>query len=250
MINSSAFRSWTLFSAALLLAATIYSAETPPAGRSAATAPKGKGVAKGPLPDPQLLDGSNQQADKKSEEGMLGEFEIPGDEDVRNGKVGGPEKASVDGTENPNLPQNGGSAMGTRTDAMPGQLPMGGGPESPNAQGGGGPPPQGTPAAGGGPISGPTDPNAVGQGIQVADLQGEPQGVNPSDMPQKPPAVAIGDSAMQIQGIQNAPNVVGGSVPAGQTQQMEKNIGGGGKGAAGNNSNRGAEKGRVMPSGL
>jgi hypothetical protein len=249
-MNISLLRSWTLFSAAVLLAATIYSAETPAAGRGGPAPKAGKGVAKGPLPDPQLLDGSTQQADKQSEHGMLGEFEIPGDEDVRNGKVGGPEKASADGTENPNLPQNGGSAMGTQTEGMPGRLPAGASSDSANVPASSGPMPQGSPAAGGGPINGPTDPNAVGQGIQVADLQGEPQGQNPADMPQKPPPVAIGDSAMQIQGIQNAPNVVGGAVPAGQTQQMEKNIGGGGKGAAGNNSNRGAEKGRVMPSGL
>ena len=42
------------------------------------------------LPDPALLDGSSQQADKKVENGMIGEFELPGDENAdRNGRVGG-----------------------------------------------------------------------------------------------------------------------------------------------------------------
>src|ERR1700753_2836753 len=45
--------------------------------------------AKGPLPDPVLLDGSNQPAEKKPDYGMLGEFEIPGDENSKSGKVGG-----------------------------------------------------------------------------------------------------------------------------------------------------------------
>jgi hypothetical protein len=69
------------------------------------------------------------------------------------------------------------------------------------------------------------------------------------DQVQKPGAVAIGDPTMQIQGIQNAPTVVGGQV-AGQTQQHEKAMGTGGKQPTGNNNNRGVEKGRVMPAGL
>jgi hypothetical protein len=200
------------------------------------------------LPDPALLDGSAQKPDKQSEDGMLGEFELPGDENVRNGRVGGPEKADPASLEDPSLPQNGGSRQGTRMEGQPGGGGMPGGPESPQGQNG--------IAAGGGSSNQKAgqnaaagDPNARPEGIQVAELQGEPGGANPGDMPQKPPPVTIGDSAMQIQGIQNAPSVVGGQVP-GQTQQMEKAIGGGSKGASGNNSNRGAEKGRVMPAGL
>src|SRR5687768_7097873 len=57
------------------------------------------------LPDPVLLDGSTQQPEKKSEYGMIGDFELPGDENVRNGKVGGP--------QNPGQQSGGGNqAMG------------------------------------------------------------------------------------------------------------------------------------------
>jgi hypothetical protein len=201
------------------------------------------------LPDPALLDGAAQPADKASENGMLGEFEIPGDEDVRNGLVGGPEKASPEAAQDPSLPQNGGSPQGTQSQqAGGGGLP--GGPDLPQGQ-------SGTAAGGGsadqkaGQIPGGGDPNATAQGVQVAELQGEaqPGGPNAGDTPQKPPPVAIGDSAMQIQGIQNAPSVVGSQV-AGQTQQMEKAVGGGAKGSSGTSGNRGAEKGRVMPAGL
>lgn len=234
----------------LLAAAEVFAAEPtnrPPATPNPAAAQKSRNsAAKGPLPDPALLDGAAQQADKQSENGMLGEFELPGDESVRNGQVGGPEKASPDATQNPNLPQNGGSAQGTPSGAAGG---VAGGPEMPAGQKAGAAPGGGSANQKAGQIPGGGDPNATAQGIQVAELQGEAQGGAPGDMPQKPPPVAIGDSAMQIQGIQNAPSVVGGQV-AGQTQQMEKAVGGSGKGGTGNNGNRGAEKGRVMPSGL
>lgn len=239
------FRS--LVAAAAFLSASVFAAETPP--RPATSAQKSRAsTAKGQLPDPALLDGATQQADKQSENGMLGEFELPGDENVRNGQVGGPEKASPQAEQNPNLPQNGGSAQGI-PQGMAGAAGAPGGPEMPAGKSGA--------AAGGesadqkvGAIPGGGDPNATAQGIQVAELQGEPQGgAGPADGPQKPPPVAIGDSAMQIQGIQNAPSVVGGQV-AGKTQQMEKAVGGSGKGGTGNAGNRGAEKGRVIPSGL
>lgn len=255
-MNLRVLRCWAACSAGLWVAATSYSADT--AAKSSASPASsaqkgGRGTAKGPLPDPALLDGSAQKADKQSENGMLGEFEIPGDEDVRNGRVGGPEKSSPDSKDDASLPQNGGSAMGTRMEGAPGRLPKGAaggaGPDGPQgAQGNIPPPPEG--AIGGAAQAAGGDPNARPDGIQVGQLTGEAQGGAQGEMPQKPPPVAIGDSAMQIQGIQNAPNVVGGQVPAGQTQQMEKDIGGGGKGAAGNNSNRGAEKGRTMQPGL
>src|SRR5205814_10734655 len=75
--------------------------------------------AKGPLPDPALLDGSTQPAEKKPEQGMLGEFELPGDDNVRNGKVGGQQQP----------PGQQGAAGGQ-------QMPMGG---LPSMGGGGGP---------------------------------------------------------------------------------------------------------------
>src|SRR5581483_2066106 len=52
-------------------------------------APSRSALGKGPLPDPVLLDGSAQPAEKKPEHGMLGEFELPGDDNATGGKVGG-----------------------------------------------------------------------------------------------------------------------------------------------------------------
>src|ERR1051325_3181929 len=94
MIATFARRTAGLFVVAALLV---------PAGRSAddsrstqtirapAGAPKSTSTrsGKGPLPDPTLLDGSSQPAEKKSDQGMIGDFELPGDENVKNGKVGG-----------------------------------------------------------------------------------------------------------------------------------------------------------------
>ena len=60
------------------------------------------GTAKGMLPDPALLDGSTLPVEKKSETGMIGDFELPGDENNRSGKVGGP--------QNPNGSNSGGQS--------------------------------------------------------------------------------------------------------------------------------------------
>ena len=81
---------WSVLPAALLAAdaSRDSSSKAASAGRTPAAtrgAPAGK-----VLPDPILLDGSNQPAEKKSEYGMIGDFELPGDENAsRNGKVGG-----------------------------------------------------------------------------------------------------------------------------------------------------------------
>ncbi|MSU65545.1 MAG: hypothetical protein EXS38_05470 [Opitutus sp.] len=210
------------------------------------------------MPDPALLDGSAQTADKIPENGMLGEFEMPGDENVRNGKVGGPQNPNQQaGEQNAAMPQGGGGGpQGAQSQQKAGGASA---QQQAAAQKGGGtaggPPDQAQAQTGGGtPISGPADPNATAQGQQVAELQSDPsqQGgaAGVGGEPQKPGPVAIGDPAMQIKGIQNAPSVVGGQV-AGQTQQMEKALGGSGKGStSGNNNNRGVEKGRVMPAGL
>ncbi|MGH7945940.1 MAG: hypothetical protein ACREF9_13155, partial [Opitutaceae bacterium] len=48
-----------------------------------------KSGARGPLPDPVILDGSTHAPEKKSEYGMIGDFELPGDENAPKGKVGG-----------------------------------------------------------------------------------------------------------------------------------------------------------------
>ena len=204
------------------------------------TASRGGPVTKGPLPDPELLDGSKQAADKRSEYGMIGDFELPGDENARTGKVGGP--------QNPNQGQGGQQQQqgGGGTMAMPSGGSAG---QQDGSQGA--PPPGGQQQAqqgGSGQPVDSADPNAQAQGQQVGQLTGDAQGQMPAGGENKPKQVAIGDSAMRIE-TQNVAGVVG-TQPAGQTQQHEKGTGTGGKQPTGNNSNKGAERGRTMPSGL
>lgn len=221
--------------------------------------------ARGPLPDPTLLDGSAQQVEKRPEYGMLGEFEIPGDENAKQGgKVGGQQNPNQQGggggQQDPK--QQGGGGGGQQDPKSQGGQQAAGLPQG--AAGGGGAPQSGQQpppgAAGGGAPGGPNDPNGKAEGIQVAELQGDPsagqQGQGPAGAPgdaQKPQQVALGDPSMQIKPAANAPGAVG-QVTAGSTQQMETKIGGGkGGGAPGASKSpggRGVEKGRVMPSGL
>ncbi|MBI4624986.1 MAG: hypothetical protein HY736_17435 [Verrucomicrobia bacterium] len=198
------------------------------------------------LPDPVLLDGSTQAAEKRPEYGMLGDFELPGDENVRDGKVGGSQNGSENGEQSE---KQGGGGATAQSQAQPG----GKGDQQPDAaakQGGGaeGAQDKAGQIGAGGPIAGQGDPNAKAEGMQVKDLQGENAGAG-GETGQKPQQMAIGDSAMRIKPVPNAPSVVGAQ-PAGQTQQMEKAIGRGAVSPSGNNTNKGAEKGRVMPSGL
>lgn len=229
--------------------------------------------ARGPLPDPALLDGSTQAAEKKDEYGMLGQFEIPGDANSKSDKVGGQKgRPGGGGQQNPNepgiqisipglpglpLPQGAAAGAGGGGIGLPGLgLPQ------PGAQGGGGSPsleiPQpGQPGGGGLPGGKPVDPsqaNGQGGGTQVAELKTDEAnaggvGGGEPNAP-KPGQVSIGDPAMQIKGVQNAPGIIGGAVPAGQTQQMEKAVGSAAKGSTGDNTNKGVEKGRVVPAGL
>jgi len=83
--------------------------------------------AKGPLPDPALLDGSTQPAEKHPDSGMLGQFEIPGDENAKGGKVGG--------QQNPNQQQGGGGGQQAQNQSQQGG---GGGQMAGMPQGGGG----------------------------------------------------------------------------------------------------------------
>ena len=210
--------------------------------------------ARGPLPDPALLDGSTQVAEKKPEYGMLGNFEIPGDDKSKSDRVGGQQGQPGGGgqQQNPNAQQQQGGQGGMQG-MPPGGMPQGaaggaaGGQQMPQ---GGQPQPGGL--AGGKPVD-PSQANGQGGGTQVAELKTDEAnagGVAGEPGAPKPPQVAIGDPAMQIKGVANAPGVVGGAVPAGATQQQEKATGGSGKGGSGDNSNKGVEKGRVVPAGL
>ncbi|MBI5766201.1 MAG: hypothetical protein HZA93_00280 [Verrucomicrobia bacterium] len=224
--------------------------------------------ARGSLPDPALLDGAAQPVEKRPEYGMLGEFEIPGDPNATNDRVGGqPQQGGGRGGQQlPNMPQGGGGSSGI-SGMPPMGMPQGGGsggqPMPPGAQGGAGGAPGaqgaqpgqqgGAGLAGGQPVD-PSQANGQAGGIQVAELKTDEAnagGVGGEPAAPKPGQVAIGDSRMQIKGAQNAPGVIGGAVSSGSTQQMEKAVGGGkGGGGAGDNSNKGVEKGRVVPSGL
>ncbi len=211
--------------------------------------------ARGPLPDPALLDGTAQPAEKRPEYGMVGEFEIPGDANSKSDRVGGQSgQPGGGGPQMPNMPQGGGQAgiSGLPPMSMPAGAAGGaaGGPQMPQgAQQGG---------AGGIPGGKPIDPgqgNGQGGGTQVAELKTDEAnagGVGGEPTAPKPGQVTIGDPAKQIKGVANAPGVIGGAVSAGSTQQMDKAVGGGkgGGGGPSDNSNKGVERGRVLPTGL
>jgi hypothetical protein len=235
---------------------------SPSSARPAASRTTGKG----PLPDPALLDGSTQPAEKKSEHGMIGDFELPGDENVRNGKVGGKQGGQPGGQQNPGLqidipipgiPSLGGSQGAAGQQSGLPQLPQSGGQsgQSGGQQTAGQMPGQAGGAQGGDPSSSPLggagDPNAKADGVQVGQLGGEGSGQDSVAASGKPPPAAIGDPAMRIQTSGAAAGVVGAQQIGVSTQQHEKGTGSGGKGTGGasGGANR-AEKGRTMPAGL
>lgn len=233
-------------------ATSTTTSRTPAATSSKAGATRGS-TARGPLPDPVLLDGSAHAAEKRPEYGMVGDFELPGDENARNNRVGGPQ----------GQPPGQGGTMPMPTPSAGGLPPMG----LPSASGAGAagqqipqiPDPLAQQGQGG---SGPQNPDAAGkqvegagqqggpQGQQVGQLSGEGGGPEQGQIGDKPQQISIGDSAMQIKTVANPASIVGGAQPAGKTQQHEKTPGSGGKGAQGNNSNKGVERGRAMPAGL
>ncbi len=204
-----------------------------PASKADPRRPTGKVV----LPDPTLLDGATHPAEKRPETGMIGEFELPGDENARTGKVGQQGAQQQEGEQQAQQQGGGGAPQTAQSQQEQGG---GGGQQQQQQQGG----PQGSGKQGQG------DPNAKAEGIQVAGLQGEGGGNPEMANAQKPAQVSIGDSAMQIKTVANAPTVVGAQQNSGPSQQHEKATGTGGKQPTGNNSNRGAEKGRSMPAGL
>jgi hypothetical protein len=224
---------------------------------------------KGTLPDPVLLDGSTLPVEKKNEQGMIGDFELPGDENARSGKVGGPQGGQGGGGQQkppgvqvdvplPGLPIPGGGAgtsAGQQGAGLP-QLPQAGG-QSGGQQGQSGQQAGGPQQSGGGQngsnnaLGGPGDPNAKADGVQVGQLGGEGSSQDSLAIGEKPPPVAIGDSAMRIQTSGSAAGVVGAQQVGVNTQQVEKATGSGGKGTGGatGGPNR-SEKGRTMPAGL
>ncbi len=252
-------------------------AAAPTSGKSGASRPS----AKGPLPDPALLDGSALQAEKRPEHGMIGDFELPGDDNSRSGKAGGPPgqpgrggqqqqqdpsiSVSIPGLPMP-LPSSGGAGgaptppsglnlpdptkQGSQGGAQGGQDSAGAIPPAGGEQGAAGGQQAGGPQSPGGASGGPA---GKPEGMQVGGLQGEAGagGENSGGQQSKPSPVSIGDSAMRIEPSSN-PAASGGQNQqvAGQTQQHEKGTGSGGKGTGGAGSGNKVEKGRVIPAGL
>jgi hypothetical protein len=225
---------------------SLFAAETARPATSAERLPPGRtgSSARGPLPDPALLDGSKVAAEKKGEFGMIGDFELPGEEDGKKEKAGG---AGAGGPENQQAESGGSGQPGAGGEA--GQAGVAGtGKQGPQGQGAG---PEGKEGPGGSPTAG--DPNAKPEGMKVAQLGGDASGaVGAETGPQKPPQVAIGDAAMRIpQGQQAMPGVVGAQQAANQnTQVYEKGTGTGGKGPTGKQGANRTEKGRSIPAGL
>lgn len=215
-----------------------------------ATSGTKSGAGRGQLPDPVLLDGSAHPAEKKSEYGMIGDFEMPGDENARNGRAGGPQNQG----QQQGQQQQGGMPMGMpQAGGGGGQQQQQGG-QQPQQAGGAGqqaPGPQ-NPNAAGNQIAGAGDSNAKPEGQQVAQLGGEASGNQQAGgTGERPPPVAIGDSAMRIQTPASSAAVVGSQQQAApNTQHHEKGTGTGGKGPTAPGGANRVEKGRTIPAGL
>jgi hypothetical protein len=199
------------------------------------------------LPDPDLLDGSSYEKEKRPLHGMLSEIEMGENEGGRQGKISPNSGPAGGGAQapSPDKPNAGGMAA-AQPKEQPDQ-PAGGGAEAEKI-------PEGqTAAAPGGSAAGkPTagGPAAAAEGIQVANLQvPEGAGSGGSGDTAKPREQQIGDATLQIQTIkQNAPNVVGAQQPS-TGQQFEKKVPSGASSIP-SQGNTGVEKGRVVPKGL
>lgn len=173
-------------------------------------------------PDPALFDGSKLEPEKRPDDAMLAEFEVPGQENPEQQRIAQSESGESGGGGSPQQQAEAGGAP----------------PEGQQESGGGNPPPQ-------------NDPAARPEGIQVANLQ-IPEGVDPASQDSapassKPPEVSLGDATMQIQTV-SAPPASASQQQATNTQQYEKGAAQGNQ--TGDNRNRGAERGQSVPSGL
>ena len=240
-ITHPAFAAMVIFAGASLFAADASRPAAPservPPGRTGSSA-------RGPLPDPALLDGSKAAAEKKGGFGMIGDFELPGEEDGRKEKAGGAGSAAPDAQQGESS-GSGPSGAGGET----GQAGARG--QGKTGAAGQGAAPEGKEGPGGSPVAG--DPNAKAEGMKVAQLGGDASGAAGSESgSQKPPQVAIGDAAMRIpQNQQAMSGVVGAQQAANQnTQVYEKGTGTGGKGPTGKQGANRTEKGRSIPAGL
>ncbi len=169
------------------------------------------------MPDPALFDGSNIEPEKRPDQAMLAEFEVPGEENR-------PDRIAQSGAG-----QSGGGGQAEPTQAG-----------EPSEEGGGSPVEQ-------------NDPGAQPEGIEVANLE-IPEGVDPASQdsipaPQdKPQDISLGDATMQIQTVSSPPASATQQQAATSTQQYEKGAAQGRQ--TGDNRNRGSERGQAVPSGL
>lgn len=223
-------KSLPLLFAVLLLADAGAQSATPPVAPGAVTSrtkqtPPTRGTAakpKGPLPDPNLLDGSKYEPEKRPLYGMLSEIEM-GEEDGgpqdRISPNSGPQGAPPpDASAQQQQPQGGGAAAQSQQAQT--QQAGGGGSEQ-SAQGG---------------------PQGEAVGAQARSLQGQPQQGGPQGSARN---MQIGDATLQIQTVPQTPDMIG-SEPS-KAQQYEKPVP---PGQQSNNRNQGVEKGKVIPKGL
>lgn len=174
------------------------------------------------IPDPDLLDGSALEPEKRPLYGMLSEIEM-GEKEGGNAARISPDSGSAGGTEESDKNKAGGAKDAATQ------------------------PPESS-SEGGDKIT--QGPEAPAEGVQVADLK-VPEGAaagGPDQNISRPRDLQIGDATLQIQTqSKNAPNVIG--MESSTNQQYEKKLPSGSP-PSGSNRNTGVEKGRVIPKGL
>ena len=176
-------------------------------------------------PDPDLLDGSIYEPEKRPLFGMMSEIEMAGSEQ-KSERVGG----------NP-------EPQGASASSLP-KLPSGGGPQAQQQQQAATPPPI---QSGQDDRQMPQGPQGQAQGVQVANLEVPEGAASAPDQEGKPRDMQIGDATLQIQTVQQSAqqSIVG--MESSSTQQYEKKVP---QGQQTDNRNRGVEKGKVMPKGI
>ncbi len=218
-----------LVAALLAVDAAAQASSTPPVAPGASTPrtkqnPPSKSAvkAKGVLPDPDLLDGSKYEPEKRPLYGMISEIEMGEQESQQQDRVSpnsGPQNPS--GAESQQQQAGGGAQQQQQQQAQ--QQGGAGGSSQAITQGG---------------------PQGEAVGAQAQSLQGQPQ---QAGGPQQGGArdMQIGDATLQIQTVQQTPDMVG--TEASKAQQYEKKVP---AGQQSNNRNQGVEKGKVIPKGL
>ena len=233
---------------AATVAATVWAQSTPPAPTTPAPRiPTTKSVVrlakpgKTGVPDPDLLDGSAFEKEKRPLEGMLSEIEMGEKEGPKGAKISpesGPSGSQQQSPDKNDPTKTAGGGAETPPQSSEQQAAGASSAEqSASAQQQG----SGSPTAEG--------PAAQAQGTQVANLK-VPEGAQNAGGAQSmtPRDQQIGDATLQIQTLdKNAQNVVG--VESSTAQQYEKKLPSGGSQPS-NNRNQGVEKGRVVPKGL